>query len=181
MRRASNEAACLAAGFDGYLLKPYRQRELLEAIAAVVEPGASSGRPSGAGGAGAASGGTVTAVAGTASSARLDWDSALESVGGDDELLAKVMDGFLGQHPALVAEFRTALDAGRSSRDAARGAYDCRLAALVRRRPRGGPREALEDRCREGAPAPAAEAWGALEPELDAVVGALRDRVQGAR
>ena len=35
----SNEAWCLAAGFDGFLLKPYRPRELFDAIAAVAEQG----------------------------------------------------------------------------------------------------------------------------------------------
>ena len=32
-----NEALCLSAGFDGYLPKPYRSRELLDAISAQVE------------------------------------------------------------------------------------------------------------------------------------------------
>ena len=183
----SNEAACLAAGFDGYLLKPYRQRELLEAIAAVVEPEASDasdapppGRPSGHGGDGAAGRDTGTFVAGTPSSARLDWDSALESVGGDDELLTKVIGGFLGQHPALVAELRTALEAGdlpvvrrvaHTVAGSLRSFDGARVVALA---------AALEDRCLEGAPALVADAWGALEPELDAVVGELRERVQGA-
>ena len=182
----SNEAACLAAGFDGYLLKPYRQRELLEAIAAVVEPGApdasdapSTPRPSGAGGDAAGGRETGTGVAGTPSSARLDWDSARDAVGGDDELLAKVIGGFLGQHPALVAELRTALQAGdlpvvrrvaHTIAGSLRSFDGARVVALA---------EALEDCCRDGAAAPAAAAWGVLEPELDAVVGELRERVGG--
>ena len=183
----SNEAACLAAGFDGYLLKPYRQRELLEAIAAVVEPGASdapdappAGRSSGAGADGAAGRETGTGVAGTPSGSRLDWDSALECVGDDDELLAKVIGGFLGQHPSLIAELRTALQAGdlpvvrrvaHTIAGSLRSFDGARVVTLA---------EALEDRCREGAPVPVAVAWDVLEPELDAVVGELRDRVQGA-
>ncbi len=199
----SNEAACLAAGFDGYLLKPYRQRELLEAIAAVVEPGppdssstgdawAGEDRDAAVGGDGEAdrppkegddgiTGGEARPGADTeASSARLDWGSALEAVGGDDELLAKVIGGFLGQHPSLVAELRAALEAGdlpvvrrvaHTIAGSLRSFDDARVVALA---------AALEDRCLEGAPAPVADAWGTLEPELDAVVGELRERVRGA-
>ena len=199
----SNEAACLAAGFDGYLLKPYRQRELLEAIAAVVEPApadasstgdASAGedreaavggdgeadRPPKEGDDGTTGGETRPGADPKASSARLDWDSALEAVGGDDELLAKVIGGFLGQHPSLVAELRTALEAGdlpvvrrvaHTIAGSLRSFDGARVVTLA---------TALEDRCLEGAPAPVAAAWGALEPELDAVVGELRERVKGA-
>ena len=199
----SNEAACLAAGFDGYLLKPYRQRELLEAIAAVVEPGppdsSSTGdawagedreaavggdgkadRPPKEGDDGTAGGEARPGAATEASTARLDWGSALEAVGGDDELLAKVIGGFLGQHPSLVAELRAALEAGdlpvvrrvaHTIAGSLRSFDGARVVALA---------AALEDCCREGAPAPVAAAWGALEPELDAVVGELRERVKGA-
>ena len=215
----SNEAACLAAGFDGYLLKPYRRRELVETLAEVVEPGPadapappSAGPPPAAGGEGAegpeTGGGRGTRDAGTdgrglgaagtdgrgtaagaadgpeAAGApphpRLDWDAALEAVGGDRGLLAKVVLGFLGQHPALAAELGTALRTGDlpAARRAAhtiggslRWFDGARVVALA---------EALEDRCREGAAAAAAAAWGALETELEAVVGELRARVGGA-
>ena len=199
----SNEAACLAAGFDGYLLKPYRQRELLEAIAAVVEPGppdssstgdawAGEDREAAVGGDGKADRPPKEGDDGTTggearpgadpkeSSARLDWGSALEAVGGDDELLAKVIGGFLGQHPSLVAELRAALEAGdlpvvrrvaHTIAGSLRSFDGARVVALA---------AALEDCCREGGPAPVAAAWGALEPELDAVVGELRERVGGA-
>ena len=234
----SNEAWCLAAGFDGFLLKPYRPRELFDAIAAVVEPGA-AGAPSG-GEAGAAGGGqgevparedgdaaavgwdgetgrtprgsddaatggktgpdteadTLSARldrddesgSGVAddgtdpdvSGVRLDWGPALEAVGGDRELLAKVIDGFLGQHPSLIAELRAALGAGdlavvrrvaHTIAGSLRSFEGARVVTLA---------EALEDRCREGAAEPAADAWRKLEPELEAAVGELRGGVPAA-
>ena len=172
----SNEAWCLAAGFDGFLLKPYRQKDLFDAIAAVVEPEGPDGPPPGDGMGGRETG---TGAAGAPSSGRLDWNSALEAVGGDGELLAKVIDGFLGQHPSLIAELRIALPAGdlpvvrrvaHTIAGSLRSFDGARVVALA---------EALEDRCREGGLARAAAAWGALEPELDAVVGELRDGVRG--
>ncbi len=171
----SNEAWCLAAGFDGFLLKPYRPRELFDAIAAVVEPGTAAAADR------EAEGEMRTGSAGTPSSPRLDWGAALEFVGGDSELLTKVIDGFLGQQPSLIAELRTALQAGdlavvqrvaHTIAGSLRWFDGARVVALA---------QALEDRGREGAPAPAAAAWRVLEPELDAVVGELRNRVEGAR
>ena len=207
----SNEAWCLAAGFDGFLLKPYRPRELFDAIAAVVEqgqpeaPSAEAGeaapgedgetaagedrKTAGGDGDGAAGralkegspsagGGTETRATANASSPRLDWSSALEAVAGDRELLAKVIDGFLGQHPSLVAELRTALEAGdlpvvrrvaHTIAGSLRSFEGARVVALA---------EALEDRCREGAAGPTAAAWRDLEPELDAAVGELREGIR---
>ncbi len=230
----SNEAWCLAAGFDGFLLKPYRPRELFDAIAAVVEQGqpdpppggeaeaAGGGQgeaPAGEDGGAAAVGGdgeagrtpraVGDAVAGgktapgpdasrapvgrhdedgsgiadggpdtDASGGRLDWRSALETVAGDRELLTKVIEGFLGQHPSLIAELRTALEAGdlpvvrrvaHTIAGSLRSFEGARVVALA---------EALEDRCREGAAGAAASAWRGLEPELEAVVRELRRAVR---
>ena len=87
-----------------------------------------------------------------------------------------MIGGFLGQHPALVAELRTALAAGdlpvarrvaHTIGGSLRSFDGARVVALA---------AALEDRCREGAPAPAAAAWDELEPELEAVVSELRER-----
>ena len=231
----SNEAWCLAAGFDGFLLKPYRPRELFDAIAAVVEqgppvPGVAEAAGGGAGetqaaedgdaaagggdgGAGPMSGEGYDAAGGgntgpgtgadasgahlghrdesgsdvadgragaDASGGRLDWGSALETVAGDRELLAKVIEGFLGQHPSLITELRAALEAGdlpvvrrvaHTIAGSLRSFEGARVVALA---------EALEDRCREGAAGSAAVAWRELEPELAAAVGELRQGVPAA-
>ena len=93
------DAPWRSVGFDGYLAKPYRSGELLEAIAAVVA-------------AAPAAGAQVPRAEGRDSPIRVDWNAALESVEGDRELLRRVVDGFLGQQPALCAELREALEAG---------------------------------------------------------------------
>ena len=160
-----NEALCLSAGFDGYLPKPYRSRELLDAIAAQV-------------------GETERVVAPVATSgaappdARLDWDAAVEAVDGDRELLGKVLDGFLGQQPALIAEIREALETGDlpvvkrvahtvgGSLRLFQGAHVVALA------------NDLEDRCEAGSSDQVAASWSTLEPELAAVVVELREWVR---
>ncbi len=159
-----NEDLCFAAGFDGYLAKPYRSRELVDAIAAVVspsEPTAAREAPSAA----------------PPPGSRLDWDSALETVDGDRELLGKMLEGFLGQQPALVAELREAFRAtdlpvvrrvAHTIGGSLRSFDGARVVALA---------NDLEDRCRAGSAAEAAAAWDALERELAEVVVDLRDWV----
>ena len=201
-----NEELCIAAGFDGYLAKPYRSRELGEAIAAVAPaaepdraqdaPSAEAGRaqetPSAEAGraqetpsaetghapeASAAETGRASETPAAAPASRLDWRAALEAVDGDRELLDRMIDGFVGQEPALAAGLRDALRAGDlpAARRAAhtiggslRSFDGARVVALA---------ADLEDRCREGSAPGAAAAWRALEPELAAVMAELRDRV----
>ena len=160
-----SETYCLKSGFDGYLLKPYRSRDLFEAIAAAVGiEGASSGAGTRVGGSG---------------SARLDWDAALSAVDGDRELLGKVLGGYLGQQSELVDELRSALDRG-----------DLAVARRVAHTIAGSLRlfekaevvvlaHQLEDRAREGDGGGAARAWALLEPELNAVETELRSWVGG--
>ena len=159
-----NEELCRAAGFDGYLAKPYRSRELLDAIAAVVPATVPAT-------------GRQAPAAAAAATSRLDWPAALETVDGDGELLDKMIDGFVGQQPALVAELRDALGTGNlpvvrrvahTIGGSLRSFDGARVVALA---------NALEDRCRGGSPDEAAAAWRALEPELAEVVAELRDRI----
>ena len=166
-----SEAACLSTGFDGYLLKPYRSRELMEAIAAGLGRAAQA----------APAGETPAAERSPPTGARLDWEAAVESLEGDRELLRAVLDGFLGQHASLMTELRDAIAAGDGP-TARRVAHtiggslrmfrDARVVALA---------EALEDECRDGGPKQVASAWQALAPELDAVVAEVRDWVGTSR
>ena len=165
---SGNEELCRAVGFDGYLAKPYRSRELLDAIAAVVPASVS------------ATGRKATSAA-PAVETRLDWDAALETVDGDLELLGKMIEGFVGQQPALVTELRKALTAGdlpvvqrvaHTIGGSLRSFEGAGVVALA---------HDLEDRCREGSADRAAAAWRALEPELAEVMAELRDRVGNQR
>ena len=186
-----SEAACLSAGFDGYLLKPYRSRELTEAIAAGLrraaaglgraaqtapadDPPADAAPADGAASAGTAADDARAADPSPAAGARLDWTSAIESLDGDRELLRAVLDGFLGQHASLTAELRDAIaaddrpTAGRVAHTIAgslRMFRDARAVALA---------EALEDTCRSAGPEPVTAAWRALAPELDSAVAEIR-------
>ncbi len=157
-----NEALCLSAGFDGYLPKPYRSRELLDAIAAQVEGTGQAVAPAAPAGV-------------SAPDARLDWDAALEAVDGDRELLGKVIDGFLGQQPALLVELRGALRSGNlpvakrvahTVGGSLRLFQGARVVALA---------NDLEDRCRAGSSDTVEAAWRTLDPELAAVVVELRE------
>ena len=159
------DAPWRSVGFDGYLAKPYRSRELLEAIAAVVP-------------AAPADGAQVPRAADRNAQARVDWDAALESVEGDRELLRKVVDGFLGQQPSLCAELRAALQAGdlpvvqrvaHTVGGSLRLFHGARVVCLA---------SDLEDCCRGGAPGRAEACWQALDRELAAVVGELRDWIK---
>ena len=154
----SDEEECLAAGFDGYLAKPFRSRQLFEAISASLPPQSTHGGPSG----------KVSTH-----DARLDWETALGTVDGDAELLRKVVHGFLSQQVSLVAELRDALrtsDLGVVQRVAHTIGGSLRLfedAPLVECATQ------LEEVCRVGSSDGVEQAWRALEVELEAVVPEL--------
>ena len=177
---SGDEELCRSAGFDGYLTKPYRPRELFDAIAAAAGSGPSAApRPDASAPAAASAPPPVPPALSAAPrpGARLDWASALEAVDGDRELLGKVVAGFLGQQPALRAELEAALEAGdllvaqrvaHTVGGALRLFHGARVVALA---------NDLEDRCRTGTPEQAAACWRALEPELAAAADELRERV----
>ena len=92
-------------------------------------------------------------------------------------MLAAVVEGFLGQHPSLVAELREALGTGdlavvkrvaHTVGGSLRLFPEARVVALA---------HDLEERCHGGTPDRVAAAWRTLEPELAAVVIELQDRV----
>jgi CheY-like chemotaxis protein len=98
---AGDRERCLAAGMDGYLAKPLRPDELMATIESLFP---ASARPSGA-----------TSVAAPDPGEReraFDAATVLAEFGGDRSLLAEVIDVFLADAPARLAELSTAL-AGR--------------------------------------------------------------------
>jgi CheY-like chemotaxis protein/HPt (histidine-containing phosphotransfer) domain-containing protein len=88
---------CLEAGMDGYVAKPIRRTELLEALQAVVPALAGPGaRPADEG----------------ASRGPLDMTAALAVVMGDRQLLAELAGLFLAECPRWMTEMRAAVAAG---------------------------------------------------------------------
>ena len=154
----SDEEHCLAAGFDGYLAKPFRSRQLFAAIAASLPSQPTHGGPSG----------DVSPR-----DTRLDWGAALDTVDGDAELLRKVLHGFLNQQKSLVAELRDALrtpDLEIVQRVAHTIGGSLRLfedAPVVECAAQ------LEEVCRDGPADGVEQACHALEVELEAVVPEL--------
>ena len=153
-----DEERCLAAGFDGYLTKPFRSRQLFEAISASLPSQHTDGGPS-----------AEVSERDTC----LDWGTALDTVDGDAELLSKVVQGFLGQQASLVAELRDAL---RTS--------DLEVVQRVVHTIGGSLRlfdgsdvveraQQLETSCRDGSFDRAEHAWRALEAELEVVMPEL--------
>ena len=165
-----SETYCLQSGFDGYLLKPYRSRELSDVIATAV------GIEREAAGAGANADPVTVAAPGAppGDGAGLDWDAAVAALDGESELLRRVVGGYLGQQAALIDELRGALvggELGVARRAAHTIAGSLRLfegarAVILAHE--------LEDRAGAGDADGAARVWTVLEPELNAVDTELR-------
>jgi PAS domain S-box-containing protein len=149
---------CLAAGMDGYVAKPVRKAELLEAIAAVVPTRA---------GPGAACNGE------SAPSEVFDWSSAVDKAGGDRQLVRELAAVFREECPKWLAAIRTALAAG----DAARlqlAAHTLKGACLtLAARAAATAALRLEEMGRDGALADAGEAEATVVQEIEHLLSAL--------
>jgi two-component system sensor histidine kinase/response regulator len=152
----SDRDRCLAAGFNGYLTKPFRSQQLFEAISAAFQARQVTGAP------------------GDSIDAGLDWERALVAVDGDRELLVRVVKGFLDQVPALVTELKQAVlmtDSTVAKRVAhtiggsLRSFGRARVVELA---------EELEETCRGGTLDRLDVEWRTLEPVLEAAVSDLR-------
>jgi PAS domain S-box-containing protein len=101
---------CLQAGMDDYIAKPVRAAELFAAIDALL-PGAGPAAAPAAG------------PGGPPPIGQLDWDAALEYVGGDRRLLRDMIGLYLEEAPRWRAELREALRSGNSA-DLKRAAHN---------------------------------------------------------
>ena len=88
---------CLATGMDGYVSKPIRPDELLEAIESLVAEESDSEEATAGDGRG---------------EVNFDRDRALGVVGGDAELLDELVSLFLGDYPRLVSEIEQTISNG---------------------------------------------------------------------
>ncbi len=86
---------CLDSGMDGYVSKPVRMQELYDAIRPFVDQ--SQSRP-------------AEAIPAQPSSNGIDWDAALDSVGGDTQLLKEVAQEAIGELPRLVHQLQQAIE-----------------------------------------------------------------------
>jgi CheY-like chemotaxis protein len=93
---------CLAGGMDGYVSKPIRAAELFTALEEVLGPPAPP-EPK-------------AEPASPADADVMDFQAALEHVGGDPQLLREVAEVFLAESPAMLAAVGEAV----AARDAAR-------------------------------------------------------------
>jgi CheY-like chemotaxis protein len=99
---------CLEAGMDGYVAKPIRPNVLAAALAEFfpTEPQKSEAGDT----APIASPEPEVDTAAAPGNAIVDWDTALELMQGDRELLGEVVDACLEELPMLVSELRRALE-----------------------------------------------------------------------
>ncbi|HEX5271751.1 MAG TPA: response regulator, partial [Gemmataceae bacterium] len=153
---------CLAAGMDGYLAKPIRANDLYATVEAVT-PGAAPPEE-------------APAVAG-APDGVLDWEAAVQRVGGRSDLLKKMVKVFLQECGKLMPAIRRAIDEGdgpvlRRLAHSLKGSADTFAA-----RPAVAAALRLEVMGRDGELTDAGEAFDALRREIDRLGQALAGRV----
>jgi PAS domain S-box-containing protein len=163
---------CLASGMDGYVSKPVRSGELLEALEAAVGPasGTSERRTANSGGGPEPS---PAPSAGPPTAASLDWGEALDRVGGDRQLLAELAGLFLREHPKWMAAIGAAIERGEADKlqrsahalKGALGSVGAREAFAVALR--------LETLARQGELCGAEQAWALLAREGERACAAL--------
>jgi HPt (histidine-containing phosphotransfer) domain-containing protein len=153
---------CLGAGMDGYLAKPIRAKDLYATVEAVT-PTAAPPEEAPA---------TAEAPDGV-----LDWEAAVQRVGGRSDLLRKMVRVFLQECGKLMPAIRRAIDEGdgpvlRRLAHSLKGSADtfaaqAAVAAALR----------LEVMGRDGDLTAAGEAFDALQREIDRLGPALASRV----
>ncbi len=148
---------CLTAGMDSYISKPIQAESLYAAVESLALPSTRSEE--------------------TPDAQILDWEMALQRVGGSEELLRQLASLFLKECGKSMAEVRqaiTTVDAARLRRAAhtLRGSADCIAAAPVVEMARR-----LELMGRDRNLAGVEDAWASLEEEINRLVPALAGHV----
>jgi two-component system, sensor histidine kinase and response regulator len=176
---------CLEAGMDGYLSKPVRADELYQAVESVIlAAGERQNDPVDSVEAEIAEMPVVptlvseapTAAVGVDLEGVLDWDTAVQRLGGDPESLNSFVDLYLAESAKLMGQIRQALDAEDSEglRRAAHtlkgscGLFAAEIAVAATFR--------MESLGKDGDLAGAEAAWPRLQEEIDRLRLALEGR-----
>jgi HPt (histidine-containing phosphotransfer) domain-containing protein len=102
---------CLAAGMDDYVSKPFRPRELFDAVERVALA-ATDTRQRSATNSSSDDSETVAAKARVGSAPAFSREEALRNVGGDDAILAEMVELFAIECPKQLAEISAAYQNG---------------------------------------------------------------------
>jgi len=171
---------CLAAGMDEYLSKPIHADKLYEMVErmAIVPDNAADG--DGESRRTVGPGGTARDPTGQPGESKmdqqpLDWKEALGRIGGSEAVLRDLAAVFIAEHPRMMAEIRTAIDAG-SSPDLRRTAHTLKgSAAVFAATPTVDAAQRLEKLAEAGTLAEAEALHADLERETERLVSALRE------
>ncbi|MCA8990894.1 MAG: response regulator [Planctomycetaceae bacterium] len=153
---------CLAGGMDGYVSKPVRAQELYETLKEFAPVGLDTSST------------TPTEVN---SGVDIDWNSALEAVAGDKDLLVTVIDAFLEECPQHMADLATAISS-QDSKTSHRLAHLIKgaMATLAVNSVKDVALE-LEQICKDGNMERAQMLYEKLEPQLLKACEVLEDCV----
>jgi CheY-like chemotaxis protein len=147
---------CLAAGMDGYISKPVRPAELYQILDRLgsAEPPA-------------------TPLPAPAPDPALDWEAALDYLGGNRDLLRELIGLFLEEYPGWLEQVRQAIANGNAN-DLKRAAHNLKGSmAHFGAKPAFEAARKLEMMARNGILSGAAEACAELEKELERLHPAL--------
>jgi signal transduction histidine kinase/CheY-like chemotaxis protein/HPt (histidine-containing phosphotransfer) domain-containing protein len=163
---------CLAAGMDDYVSKPFRPQELFAAVERVA-PIAGEGGPS-AGSRSTSDDLQIAAQECGGSSAVFNRDEALRNVGGDDAILAEMVELFATECPKQMAAIAAANEAGDRAA-LSRAAHTLKgSVSLFGAEQAKAAAQRLELIGRDGRWDEYPQAWADLERHIDQLLHALR-------
>jgi CheY-like chemotaxis protein len=149
---------CLAAGMDGYIAKPIRAEDLVDAIEKLGHPPAVTG---------------VESTPRPREREPIDTASALARVGGDAELLKEMVVLFLNELPTLLTNLRDAVT-GADAKAAERAAHKLKgSAGNFAAHPAVEALRKLETLCRYGGLSTAGPVFADVEREIQRLKSAM--------
>jgi two-component system, sensor histidine kinase and response regulator len=156
-----DQERCLAAGMDGYLVKPIDRQALL----AVVEEGSTG----------------VAAVPAEAPAQAFDWTALVEQLEGDEALAHEVLGLFAEDSPTQLAAVRRAIQDGNAQALTVAAHTLKGAAASLTARGVADAARSLESMGREGLMQATAGPLRQLERELEQFLTLIRDRLMQPR